>query len=213
MKPARNSQFNNNGLLIIFTRNPVLGKCKTRLAASIGDEAALEIYRLLLEHTAVICKNLNTAKEVHYSEEIWENDMWEKSVFSKKLQQGHVLGERMYRAFLEGFKKGHKKIVIIGSDLYDLQLKDLETAFRQLDTSDYVLGPALDGGYYLLGMKTLNKKLFHNKDWGSATVLEDTLQDLKNCNVHLLEPKNDIDVYDDIKDLKVFKAILKKFEK
>ncbi|MEG3656556.1 TIGR04282 family arsenosugar biosynthesis glycosyltransferase [Arenibacter palladensis] len=196
-------------LLIIFTRNPELGRCKTRLAATVGDESALNIYKFLLNHTKNITRDLNIAKWVYYSDDIWENDIWDRSVYEKKVQSGNDLGERMSNAFIEGFNAGYEKIIIIGSDMYDLNENDLLEAFNLLDHHDYVIGPAIDGGYYLLGMKVLNPALFKDKIWGSDTVLEATLQDLKNKNYGLLTPKNDIDYYEDIKDIEIFRTFLK----
>ena len=88
----------NNNLLIIFTRNPELGKCKTRLAATIGNFAALEVYKLLLGHTVSITKNLGLDKEVYYSNKPIENDIWNSTIYHKKQQQGEDLGERMLHA-------------------------------------------------------------------------------------------------------------------
>ncbi len=195
-------------LLIIFTRNPELGKCKTRLAATIGDQSALEIYQFLLQHTVHITKELNVTKEVHYSLKIRENDLWDSKVYSKRQQFGTDLGIRMEYAFEKGFESGFKNIIIIGSDMYDLQQIDLENAFRVLETHDFVIGPAKDGGYYLLGMKSLHPTIFKNKTWGTETVLKNTLQDIQNENTKLLEERNDIDVYEDIKDIKVFQNFI-----
>ncbi len=195
-------------LLMIFTRNPELGKCKTRLAATIGDQAALEIYKFLLEHTASITQDLNVTKEVHYSIKIRKNDLWDGSIYSKKQQIGEDLGLRMEYAFKQGFSEGYQKIIIIGSDMYDLSKKDLEEAFDALNNYDYVIGPAEDGGYYLFGMKSLNSQVFKNKTWGTETVLQDTLKDLEKQNVKLLEERNDVDYYEDIKDIAAFQKFL-----
>ncbi|TSE07824.1 glycosyltransferase [Aquimarina algiphila] len=194
--------------LLIFTRNPELGKCKTRLAATIGDQAALDIYTFLLQHTVNITKNLDVTKEVHYSVKVRENDLWDDSVYNKKQQTGYDLGIRMEHAFAECFGEGFERVVIIGSDMYDLSQKDLELAFLELETHDYVLGPAEDGGYYLFGMKSLNSQVFKNKNWGTDTVLQDTLEDLKENNIKLLEVRNDIDYYDDIKDISAFQKFI-----
>ncbi|MGB5387574.1 MAG: TIGR04282 family arsenosugar biosynthesis glycosyltransferase [Eudoraea sp.] len=196
-------------LLLIFTRNPKLGKCKTRLAATLGDQAALDIYMILLRHTAEITKNLNCSKEVYYSEEIPENDLWDKDNYAKQLQEGNDLGERMYNAFKSGFQKGYKKIIIIGSDIYDLNSETIEAGFNGLENSDFAIGPAADGGYYLIGMKTLNHEIFLNKNWGTETVLEDTLSNLTHKEVQLLQIKNDIDVYEDLKEFDVFQSFVK----
>ena len=196
-------------LLIIFTRNPEPGKVKTRLAKDVGDITAFKIYNFLLEHTVSVTKNLAVSKEVYYSEGIAQNDIWETEIFTKKLQQGEGLGERMKNAFEEGFKNGYQNIIIIGSDLYDLQREDLEKAFQLLQEKHAVIGPATDGGYYLLGMNQLLPEVFENKKWGTSSVLEDTLKNLKGKNIGLLEARNDVDYYSDIKDHKDFQQFFK----
>lgn len=187
-----------NNLLIIFTRNPEPGKVKKRLAVDIGNEAALKVYKLLLQHTFQVTRDLTMDKMVYYSEAIQTNDIWEESFFRKAIQRGNGLGERMKNAFADGFQAGYTNIVIIGSDLYDLQKEDLEKAFLELQQHDYVLGPAQDGGYYLIGKKSLNSTLFENKTWGSDTVLQETLKDLKNEHLILLDERNDIDTLEDL---------------
>ncbi|WP_435623547.1 TIGR04282 family arsenosugar biosynthesis glycosyltransferase [Flagellimonas sp.] len=196
-------------LLLIFTRNPGLGKCKTRLAAKIGDSAALEVYTFLLHHTVAFTQSLDAHKIVYYSEEIWENDIWDNGLYQKQLQIGNDLGKRMKNAFAQGFDSGFKKIIIIGSDMYDLSQSDLEVAFSKLDSHDYVIGPAEDGGYYLLGMKVENSKVFQDKAWGTKSVLGDTLKNLEKESLFVLPEKNDVDHYEDIKDIEAFQPFLK----
>lgn len=215
-KEAAAINYNNlvsKSLLLIFTRNPQLGKCKTRLADKVGDKTALNIYEFLLDHTVSITKNLNVAKQVWYSEEIWENDIWSQQFYDKKLQIGAHLGLRMANAFQEGFSSGFDKIIVIGSDLYDFGQADIEDAFERLEDHDFVIGPAADGGYYLLGMRFFKPDLFHHKAWGSPTVLKDTLKDLKHENHALLAVRNDVDVFEDIKDNAAFKPFLKNQKK
>lgn len=199
----------SDNLLLIFTRNPELGKCKTRLAATVGDKVALDIYKFLLEHTVSITQNLNLDKQVFYSEEIWEDDVWDNKSFAKKLQNGIDLGERMSNAFSEGFKAGYKKICIIGSDMFDLSQTNLENAFKKLDEHDFVIGPAEDGGYYLLGMNVFHGQLFHDKAWGTGNVLKHTLKDLEDKEFTTLPTRNDVDLYEDIKDINAFQPFLK----
>ncbi|WP_282162396.1 TIGR04282 family arsenosugar biosynthesis glycosyltransferase [Ulvibacterium marinum] len=200
---------NSKNLLLIFTRNPELGKCKTRLAATIGDHAALEVYKFLLQHTANITHGLNVHKKVYYSESIWKDDVWDEKVYEKKVQQGNNLGERMIQAFSEGFNNGFEKIIVIGSDMLDLSQSDIENAFTALDEDDFVIGPAEDGGYYLLGMKIFKPQLFQDKHWGKDTVFSDSMADLQTEKVNVLPIKNDIDVYEDIKDIDAFQPFLK----
>ncbi len=190
--------------LIIFTRNPELGKCKTRLAATVGDEAALKIYNFLLQHTVKITTPLKADKFVYYSVEHRESDSWDNSIFSKKVQSGEDLGTRMQQAFSEIFKLGYERAIIIGSDMYDMDTQDIQNAFTALETHDAVIGPAEDGGYYLLGMKAVHEAVFKNKTWGTDTVLAATLHDLKDLKVAKLEEKNDVDYYEDIQDIEVF---------
>lgn len=190
--------------LIIFTRNPELGKCKTRLAKSVGDEAALNIYKYLLQHTANVSKKVDAERFVFYSEAIQHHDIWDNNHFNKKLQKGNDLGERMQNAFKDLLNLGYKNVLIIGSDLLDLNETIIESAFKKLDTNNVVIGPAEDGGYYLLGMKTLHKSIFTNKKWGTETVLEETKNDLKDQNLYVLQILNDIDYVEDLKPYKDF---------
>jgi uncharacterized protein len=186
--------------LIIFARNPELGKCKTRLAKTIGDEAALEIYKHLLFHTANVAKSIAEDRFVFYSEEIQQNDIWDDTIFGKKLQVEGDLGLKMETAFSEIFQMGYEKIAIIGSDLFDLKPQHINEAYKNLNTNDAVIGPAKDGGYYLLGLTQMNESLFRNKSWSTSKVLEETLNNLRENNIKFttLETLNDIDTYDDL---------------
>jgi rSAM/selenodomain-associated transferase 1 len=191
----------SKNLLLIFTRNPELGKAKTRLAKTVGDQTALDIYKFLLKKTRDIASKVSADKAVYYSVSIRENDIWDATIFQKHLQVGEDLGIRMLHAFKNGFEAGYEKVMIIGSDLYDLSSENIEKAFTELATNNLVIGPAEDGGYYLLGMNSLHTSIFKNKDWGTDTVRKNTLEDLKDKTVKLLEYKNDIDIYEDILDI------------
>ena len=185
-------------LSIVFVRNPELGKVKTRLAKTIGDKKALNIYILLLKHTESVLQKVSSDKVVYYSEEIQNNDLWSNRCFQKKLQKGNDLGERMQHAFEMAFKEGYEKVVIVGSDLFDLKAVHIENAFKALENHNLAIGPSLDGGYYLLGMKVLHPAVFKNKQWGTDSVLETTLKNLEQENVKLLEALNDIDTFEDL---------------
>ncbi len=195
----------SKNLILIFTRNPELGKCKTRLAKTVGNENALTIYKMLLEHTEKVVRNIDANKAVYYSVKIRENDLWDANIYQKHQQKGTNLGLRMQHAFKQSFNAGYKNVLIVGSDLYDLHPKHITEAFKKLDSNDVVLGPAEDGGYYLLGMKKLHPHIFENKQWGTETVRADTLSDLQNQKVAQLETLNDIDVFEDIKKYDIFK--------
>lgn len=200
---------NSKKALIIFTRNPELGQCKTRLAKTIGDGAALKIYTYLLQHTSKAVQPVKADKYVFYSENLKNNDFWDESIFIKKLQFGSDLGSRMEHAFSELFSIGYEKVMIIGSDLLDLNQQIIDNAFEQLAEHDVVIGPAKDGGYYLLGMKMIHQNIFKNKTWGTDSVLKDTLKDLQNTKVVLLEELNDIDTFEDMKHYKQLERFYK----
>jgi hypothetical protein len=199
----------SKNLLLVFTRNPALGKVKTRLAKTVGDTTALEIYTFLLERTRDIAMKVAADKAVYYSVKIRKNDIWDATIFQKHQQVGEDLGIRMLHAFKNGFEAGYEKVLIIGSDLYDLTADTIANAFLALDKNDLVIGPAEDGGYYLLGMNSLEEKVFKNKDWGTATVRKDTLEDLKDKKVFLLAPLNDVDIFEDIEHHPAFQQFLK----
>ena len=146
-------------LIIVFVRNPELGKVKTRLALAIGKKKALEIYKGLLKHTHNVLSNCNCDCAVFFSEQIDNDGLWNQRCFKKFIQKGDTLGEKMNNAFKKGFEIGYQKIIIIGSDLPDLNSDLIKNAFTKLTLYDYVIGPSEDGGYYLLGMKKLNNIL------------------------------------------------------
>jgi rSAM/selenodomain-associated transferase 1 len=199
----------SKNLLLIFTRNPELGKAKTRLAKTVCDETALEIYTFLLEKTCNVSAKVTADKAVYYSVKVRYNDIWDENRYQKHQQVGEDLGIRMLHAFKNGFDAGYQKVLIIGSDLYDLTSEIIESAFVELDTNDVVIGPAEDGGYYLLGMNSLHTAIFKNKDWGTSSVKKDTLADLKDKKVHLLQELNDVDVFEDIEHHPAFQQFLK----
>jgi hypothetical protein len=184
--------------LLIFTRNAELGKVKTRLAKTIGDEKALEVYKELLLHTMTETRTIDCDKFVFYDTVISKNDIWSAAFYQKRVQTNGDLGKRMYSAFETLFKMGYHNCVIIGSDLFDLNASIIKTAFKKLLNHDVAIGPAEDGGYYLLGLKKNNSIVFQNKDWGTDTVLKATMKDLEGQTVALLETLNDIDTFEDL---------------
>jgi rSAM/selenodomain-associated transferase 1 len=189
-------------LLLIFVKNTVLGEVKTRLAKDIGDEKALAIYKELLFHTVSISCDIDVKKIVYYSNEIIERDLFDSIIYSKAIQVKGDLGEKMNTAFNENFNAGYKHIVIIGSDCIELRRKDITEAFHLLTKQDIVIGPAKDGGYYLLGMNEPFDALFIDKPWSTADVFKRTyLEALDHgYRISLLEEKSDIDTLDDLKN-------------
>src|SRR5690606_18695000 len=126
----------------------------------------------------------------------------------KKLQQGDNLGLRMHNAFLDLLHLGYEKVLIVGSDLMDLTAQLIEEAYSELDSNDVVIGPAMDGGYYLLGMKKLYPQLFENKNWGISSVAEDTFNDLKGEDLSILKKLNDIDTFEDLQQYHELKTLI-----
>ncbi|MBZ9627177.1 TIGR04282 family arsenosugar biosynthesis glycosyltransferase [Psychroflexus sp. CAK57W] len=185
-------------LVIVFAKNPEPGKCKTRLAKSIGDEKALEVYKELIKHTAKTIGNANTSRAVFYSEEIQTQDLWNDTLFQKEIQSNGHLGQKMQAAFEWGFEQGYSKICIVGSDLFELETSDIDKAFQELEQTDIVFGPANDGGYYLMGMTRFYKNAFLEKAWSTESVLEKTIEDLKGLKLAFLKTKTDIDTLEDL---------------
>lgn len=184
--------------LLIFTRNPELGKVKTRLAKTIGNEKALTVYKDLLLHTRNETQAIDCDKFVFYDSEIVDNDIWSGTSYQKKLQSNGDLGQRMHEAFKTLFEMGYSNCIIVGSDLFDLKAIIIETAFKELLNYEVLIGPAEDGGYYLLGLKKDDYAIFQNKDWGTASVFKATMRDLENKKVGILDTLNDIDTFEDL---------------
>jgi rSAM/selenodomain-associated transferase 1 len=186
--------------LIIFVRNPVLGKVKTRLAATVGDEVALNIYKQLLQHTFEISKAVQADKFIFYAEQIIEDDIWQHEHYYKKLQKEGDLGIKMMSSFELLFERGYNNVCVIGSDCFELTSQIIEHALFSLQKEEVVIGPAKDGGYYLLGMKKLHKPLFQNKKWSTSTVLTDTIKSINELGLTFAElPElSDVDKAEDI---------------
>lgn len=186
----------NKNLLIVFVKNIRLGKVKTRLAQTIGNENAFLIYKELVKITEKATRQLQHCDvQIYFSEKI-EETQWNNS--KKFIQQGNDLGEKMQHAFQQGFEMGYEKIILIGSDLPDISATIIQQGFDALANNDIVFGPAEDGGYYLVGMNKLHHSIFQNKPWSTEELLKITLKELSNAKIKLLERLNDIDVYEDL---------------
>lgn len=185
---------------MLFVRHPELGKVKTRLAKDLGEERALAIYIKLLEYTRSITTGIEADKVVYYAGEVQKRDLWDNGVYQKKAQAQGDLGRRMEQAFLSAFTKSYERVIIIGSDCLQLNQQIIEQAFDELKTNDVVVGPATDGGYYLLGMKQLHNSLFENKSWSTAQVLPETLTVLEQEKLSyiLLPVLSDVDHAEDV---------------
>lgn len=185
---------------MIFVKNPVKGQVKTRIAKVLGEDKALEIYKSLCIHTCRITKDLPCDKAVFYSDFITKNDLWEEKIYHKYVQTGNELGGRMKSAFAQALQQ-YQKVLIIGSDNPQIQTGHLTMALKQLDQYDVVIGPATDGGYYLLGLKKLYPELFLNKKWSTNSVLKETIYDFKMLKLTFFELPELTDV-DEPEDLR-----------
>lgn len=186
--------------LIIFIKNPVKGKVKTRLAITIGDDMALAIYQKLLKHTLNIVEHIAADKFIFFSDAIDESIGYSNTPVHKVVQSGNDLGEKMKSAFVQLFKTGYKRITIIGTDCPGITANILEGAFSKLNNSDVVIGPANDGGYYLLGIKEMYNYLFEKIAWSTSAVLHSTIERCKTNNLSycLLTALSDVDEEEDL---------------
>lgn len=186
--------------LIVFVRNPVLGNVKTRIAKTIGDEAALRLYKKLLKHTHEMIKDIPCDKYIFYAGDINREDTWPNDIYKKEQQIEAGLGDKMQAAFKKLFTHGYGHVLIIGSDCYDLTAAIINEAFVVLKTNDVVVGPAKDGGYYLLGQNKLNADLFSIKEWSTPVVLKQTIQACENLGLSYkkLQLLSDVDEAEDI---------------
>lgn len=191
-------------ILLIFVKNTVKGKVKTRLAKTLGNDKALEVYNDLLKYTNKVTRSLPLKKVVYYNEWIAKEDIFHPEYYDKALQVKGELGEKMKNAFELAFNNNTKSVIIIGSDCPELTEEIILEAFEALKKHDVVIGPALDGGYYLLGMATFLPFLFDNKKWSTPTVFEATKADLENHDLSLYElpALSDIDTEKDYHLLK-----------
>lgn len=164
--------------LIIFIKNPVKGKVKTRIAATTGNDEALVIYLQLLQFTRLLTEQITCERFLFYSDFIDNNDDWSALSFEKNVQNGFDLGDRMKNAFEFIFSKNIKKALIIGSDCAELTENIVNNAFQELDSHDFVIGPADDGGYYLLGMSSFEPSVFDNIVWSSDSVFSKTIENI-----------------------------------
>jgi uncharacterized protein len=191
--------FSDKRILLIFIKNPQIGKVKTRIARTTGDEKAMSIYYQLLDFTQKSTLQVKSEKWLFYSDFIDTQDFWDSADFEKKMQSEGDLGIRMENAFKSAFSAEAQKVLIIGSDCPELTPEIINTAFSQLNMHDFVLGPTLDGGYYLLGMKSMNSEIFKNIEWSTPSVFAKTCEIIENFGktVSFLPKLNDIDTEED----------------
>ena len=190
----------SDSLLMIFVKNLIPGMVKTRLAKDIGIDKALDVYQELVHRTHKITKKIEVDKSVYYSEYVEIEDIWDNGDYNLTSQKGFTLGEKMSNAFDEAFDS-YNKVIIIGSDCYDLNSKTIKAAFEMLEENDVVVGPAKDGGYYLLGMKEYLPQLFQDKEYSTDSVLKELLAEAEELqlSVYQLPTLSDVDTLEDLK--------------
>jgi uncharacterized protein len=192
----------------LFVKYPAPGQVKTRLARDWGAERAADLYAGMtadlidLLRTAadrrILCYTPETELSVAYFRDLAGND------FDIQPQSVGVLGERMYRFFAEHLAQPEDRAVLIGSDSPTLPPEMIERAFAALEQADCVLGPATDGGYYLIGQRGRAQPIFDKVEWSSPSVLEQTVAQIAALRIDLavLPPWYDLDTMDDLQTLR-----------
>jgi len=192
-----------NNALIIFARDPVPGQVKTRLAASISNHAAAELYSAMLQDVLKSATMLHNITPIIF----WANETipeleYLPTAATSYLQSDGDLGKRMAHAFDTAFSTGFDSCCIIGSDAPGLPADYIVQAFKTLEYSqlDVVFGPATDGGYYLIGMRRVQLPLFNDIPWSCQQTLEKSCQKASDFGITyaLLPEWQDIDTLDDL---------------
>lgn len=193
--------------IVMFIRAPQKGKVKTRLSRDVGPETALDLYKTFTEDMLQTITMAGVAASVHYHPHESRSAVadWLGPSFDYQAQRGEDLGQRMENAFCKSFEAGYRRVLLVGSDLPDLPVSVFHDAFAHLKTHDAVIGPATDGGYYLIGFssETFFPEIFLQVSWGSRRVLAQTHGRFSQSglSVYLLPKWCDID---DLNDLKAF---------
>lgn len=169
--------------VIVFVKNPEPGKVKTKLAKDIGDTAAADAYKQLLQHTHDELLKIDADKFVFYLGDVNRLDLWENTLFYKQVQHGIDFGERMQNAFAFLFQLQYEKVLMIHSDSPQLSSHHLQKAFDLLKSNDVCIGANTNGAYYLLGLRSFYAPFFINKEWNSQTVYSSTLEDVAEAGL------------------------------
>lgn len=193
----------NKNALIIFARNPELGKVKNRLAKTIGKEKALEIYNKLLSNVYSETKDLKCKKYLFLTERT-DSGLF-NDTYIQKIQTGEGLGNKMLNAIGKVLEDGNEKVILTGTDILGLTSEIIIEAFQKLSDHDVVIGPAKDGGYYLIGMKEIMSPVFENMKWSNDQVLNITLDRISKMgkSFYLLEKLADIDTEEDLEEYNI----------
>jgi rSAM/selenodomain-associated transferase 1 len=190
--------------ILFFVKDPVKGGVKSRLAAELDETIAVELYgNFILDILTTLSQCEAQRLICVYPESALEKvKKWLGPKDHYLPQEGKDLGERMKNGFIEAFSMQFENVILIGSDIPDLPLSIVKQAFRMFETHDAVVGPAHDGGYYLIGFRndTFVPEVFDKMKWGGETVLRSTLNRIKKrgCRVHLLPTWHDVDTLADV---------------
>lgn len=193
--------------LIVFMRYPETGKVKTRIAEHIGAEEACRVYQMLLRRTlGIVSEFKRQYPEVEVflclepAEKIPEAELAYPGPWKVIPQEGMHLGNRMENAFVRLFSRGFEHILLVGSDILDLQVEDFEDAFQALGKSQAALGPAADGGFYLIGLDRPCPAAFEDQLWGLGEILLRTEQKLLHSGFQVvrLKTRRDVDRKSDL---------------
>lgn len=190
--------------LLVFLRRPVLGNVKTRLASEIGEEEALKIYFNLLDGCHEAFSNLKASVLLYFDTAGNDGPGW-MDQYRQRIQRGNDLGLRMMNAFREAIAEDDSHVVLIGSDCPELNEDHITRAFQFLQVNDIVIGPAADGGFYLIGMKRVHEKLFDGIVWSTSGVLKKLEENAGSLelNVVYLPVLADIDTVQDFEKFKM----------
>ena len=197
--------------LIIFTRYPEPGTTKTRMIPELGAQGAADLQRRMTDHLVLRVKTLmeqrSLAIEIRFdggSEKLMRD--WLGPSFTYRRQGQGDIGGRMERALMDGFQNDATSIVIIGSDIPDISTAILQQAFEALKSNNLVLGPAADGGYYLIGLRKTDayqaySELFQSINWRTNRVLSQTISAANHLGIGhaLLDTLKDVDRPEDLK--------------
>ena len=182
--------------LIVFAKTPRVGTVKTRLAASIGEVAACDAYRLMVDTLLGRIKPLDHV-ELRFTPDDGASEarQWLRKTWRARPQGPGNLGERLQNAFEAAFLQGTRRAVVIGSDCPYVTPEDIEAAWAALNTNDLVLGPSSDGGYWLIGLRAPQPSLFDEIPWSTNRVFQETFSRAKaaSLRVHILRELIDVD--------------------
>ncbi|MAT40507.1 MAG: hypothetical protein CL946_13000 [Ectothiorhodospiraceae bacterium] len=189
---------NSGSVIILFARHPEPGKTKTRLAVDTGPAAAAQMYRVCAEHVygAAKATGFELLVSVPAQTPLEKMDAW-LGAGQYHLQPGGTIGVKMRDAFEHVFKHGANRAILIGTDVPDVTSGLLTEAHAALQSDDVVIGPAMDGGFWLIGMNAAQPQLFANIEWSTDTVYERTVQNAAQSGLSLgrVAMLRDIDTY------------------